>query len=322
LPHAPQFALSVCSARHAAAAVAPHTVSPLAQPHAPAWHVCPVTMQRAPQAPQCEVLTRVSTSQPFAGALSQSAKPGVQLCLQAPDTHEVSCTFGPAVHRLPHAPQLFTSLDPSMHRAALPEPQRSSPPAQPHTPLRHSRPAPHAVPHAPQLFTSVSTLVHTAEAPVPQSSLRPPGMPASHPQRPARHTVPAPHDVPHAPQLPGSACRSTHNMAVPAPQRVRPPVHAMPHAPPLQSCPSGHALLHAPQLFALDCGSTHTAPHKSWRFPADPRGHAQRPMKHACPLGHAVPHAPQFVLLEAVSTQAPPQRVCPAGHAHTPAAQL
>ncbi len=37
--------------------------------------------------------------------------------------------------------------------------------------------------------------------------------------------------------------------------------------------------------------------------------------------GHTVPQAPQFIALDCVSTQVSPQRVVPAGQAHTPAVQ-
>ncbi len=59
----------------------PKPVLHAATAHTPAVHAAVALggLQRAPHAPQCEVLVRVSTSQPFEGSPSQSEKPGLQV---------------------------------------------------------------------------------------------------------------------------------------------------------------------------------------------------------------------------------------------------
>ncbi len=59
----------------------PKFVSQRAMAQVPAMHAAvPLGGVHArPQAPQCEVLVRVSTSQPFEGSPSQSEKPGLQV---------------------------------------------------------------------------------------------------------------------------------------------------------------------------------------------------------------------------------------------------
>ncbi len=54
-----------------------------------------------------------------------------------------------------------------------------------------------------------------------------------------------------------------------------------------------------------------------WHAPATQRAKAP-----GTAPSHATPHAPQLASSRDTSTQAPPQSLCPGGHAHAPATQL
>jgi hypothetical protein len=73
-----------------------------------------------------------------------------------------------------------------------------------------------------------------------------------------------------------------------------------------------------PHAVASLSAFTHWLPHSVM-----PLGHAQMPFVHTPPPGHALVHEPQCRALLPVSTQAPEQFVCPAGHwdVHWPLAQ-
>jgi hypothetical protein len=109
-PQAPQFAGSLAMGRSQPLAALPSQFAkPEAQTtvHAPDWQT-PVALGRVqltPQLPQFEALAATLTSQPFAGAPSQSAKPALQVKLQAPPW-QVDDALARAGHALPHAPQV------------------------------------------------------------------------------------------------------------------------------------------------------------------------------------------------------------------------
>ena len=68
------------------------------------------------------------------------------------------------------------------------------------------------------------------------------------------------------------------------------------------------------QTFALvPMFVAHAAPQRVW-----PTGHIAMPVhiepEHVWPAAHERPQAPQLLALLVVSTQVPPQLVCPAGH--------
>ncbi len=88
--------------------------------HAPATHVAvrPAgAVQTFPQRPHDDESVRVSTSQPFDAAESQSAKPVAQLTTwHAPDAQR-SFALGRA-HTRPHAPQCSVDVDRSVSHPA------------------------------------------------------------------------------------------------------------------------------------------------------------------------------------------------------------
>jgi hypothetical protein len=105
-PQVPQWATLVARSAQAPS----QTVCPAGQfeAHTPALHTRPAA-QRAPQAPQFAALLRVSASQPLAGLLSQSAKPGSQAKPQRPSA-QVGRAFAGAEQAMPHMPQLVSSV--------------------------------------------------------------------------------------------------------------------------------------------------------------------------------------------------------------------
>jgi hypothetical protein len=141
--------------------VSTHAPLQVAKGHASVVHANPPSAaaqrgvaapQRFPQAPQLSALDR-SASQPLAGLMSQSAKPGLQVTPQRPATQTAAPRAG-AGQALPQAPQFITSPWTSTQDS----PQRCSPGAAqvaPHAPPEHTIPAGHARPHAPQLVRSV-----------------------------------------------------------------------------------------------------------------------------------------------------------------------
>ncbi len=131
VPHAPQFPGSTLVTVHAA----PHSVLPVPQlaAHVPAVHTVPPPHTRGipdtEQAPQLALSVFVFTSQPFAGLPSQSAKPA----LHAPIAQVPAAHVAPAFaneQRIPHPPQLFTSVARTfVSQPVLASPSQSANPA-------------------------------------------------------------------------------------------------------------------------------------------------------------------------------------------------
>lgn len=105
VPHAPQFELSVC----VLVQVPPQRMSPgvgqtVAGVQVPAEHVS-VAAQACPHEPQFEAFTRVSTSQPLAAVLSQSANPVSHVPTTQLDPPQLAVAFGTAHTAQAVAPQ-------------------------------------------------------------------------------------------------------------------------------------------------------------------------------------------------------------------------
>ncbi len=145
MPHAPQWALSVCVSRQAPEQLVspePHDTR-----HAPSSQLSPVA-QRTPHAPQWVRSLARSRQAP-----EQSVNPTPQVVLQRPRRH--TC---PKVHAVPQAPQLRGSAVTSVHTSgstgAPPLSPASATPASPaartghawssSAQLRRQRPAAHA----------------------------------------------------------------------------------------------------------------------------------------------------------------------------------
>ncbi len=195
----------------------PHIVSPDAQPvrHVPAEQIC-TDPQAFPQRPQlCELDVR-STSQPFAGFMSQSAKPMLQVpTAQRPAAH-AGIPFA-ITHDVAQAPQCAASVRRStsqpfagfMSQSA--KPSRHAPSVQ--TPIAHDDAAlgsAHTVPHAPQFESLVAVSASQPLAGFMSQSAKP-ALHTPTPQRPATHEAVAfcaVHALAHAPQFAGLALRS------------------------------------------------------------------------------------------------------------------
>jgi hypothetical protein len=114
-PHTPQLAVDVrVSASHPLAAFMSQSPKPVlqARPQRPAAHVADAfapLAQAVPQELQLRASVLSATSQPLAGFVSQSPKPGLQVYPQRPVAH-VRVALITAGHALPHAPQSVTSF--------------------------------------------------------------------------------------------------------------------------------------------------------------------------------------------------------------------
>jgi hypothetical protein len=82
--------------------------APEGQAHVPVWHVMP-PVQACPQVAQLFASLVVSTSQPVAGSLSQSAKPEAHDEIAQFDALQVAVAWA-RVQALPQLPQWLTSL--------------------------------------------------------------------------------------------------------------------------------------------------------------------------------------------------------------------
>jgi hypothetical protein len=178
-----------------------------------------------PQRPQCEVLVRVSASQPLAGLPSQSAKPVRHAPREQVPAAQTAVALG-KVHPLPQRPQLLMSV--ATVEQVIPHSvcmggqmiRQVTPPSA----ATQSWPGPQALPQRPQ-FIAVAVLVHTPAhsalpgghglhippehtSPVWQGrSSAPPSMPASIPTSgvpPSRVTVGMQQRWPTIPQGPAS----------------------------------------------------------------------------------------------------------------------
>jgi len=165
--------------------------------------------QAVPQVPQCEVLARTSVSQPLAGVMSQSPKPGSHAATaQAPATHDGVPLE--TEQRAPQRPQLEASLRVStsqpfsglMSQSAKPSSQ-----VKPHTPAaqlgRVWAGVGHALPHVPQFMMSVMVSISQPLATVmSQSRKAPVQVPTAHvPMSQRGSPLVTAQAVPHAPQL-------------------------------------------------------------------------------------------------------------------------
>jgi hypothetical protein len=308
---------------------APHVV-----PHEPAEQTWPPT-HAVLHAPQLPLSTCVLTSHPLAGFPSQSANP----VAHAPITHvpvaQVVAAFA-KLHRIPHPPQLATSLlfvGVSQPFAAAPS-QSPYPTAQaPITQLLAEQAltatfaSAHAVAHAPQWLTSVVSFAQLPEQFV---------SPAPHvvPHEPEEQTWPPPHAALHAPQLPLSACVFTsHPFAGLPSQSAKPAAHAPITQPPVAQVAAAFAKLHlSPQPPQLPTSVLLVA--VSQPFVAtpsqspNPAAHApttQLLAEHASTAvfgrAHEVAQLPQWLTSVVSSAQLPEQLVSPAPHVvpHAPA---
>jgi hypothetical protein len=285
-PHVPQLAtlVLVLTSQPFAALMSQFAKPALhTSAHAPATHVGAIALGAARQtvlhAPQFITLVRVSTSHPFAGFMSQSAKPALQRTPHAPSAH-VAVALGPAEQTRPHVPQLFTSVVASTHET-IPPPlvQRmlGSGQSKRHIPEAHICPAGHAAPHAPQ-FIALDRV--SASQPLVGSRSQS-AKPAAH--APIPH-VPIVHEAaafigagqarPHAPQFITSVCTSKQlapHMILGAGQSER-------HAPATHTCPAAQAAPHAPQFIGSDCVLVQRPPHDSWPDGQPPASLAASPI--------------------------------------------
>jgi hypothetical protein len=160
----------------------------------PAAHRAPALgkEQAVPHAPQCRVLTRVSTSQPLAALPSQSPKPAAQVMAQAPALHDAA----PFVdgHALPQRPQCAGALRVSTSQPLAGSPSQSAKPglheATPQRPAAHAPTAlggAQAMPQPPQLRASARASTSQPLVGAPSQS----AYPSAHIglQRPAAHTA-------------------------------------------------------------------------------------------------------------------------------------
>jgi hypothetical protein len=164
-PHAPQLLTSeAVLISHPSAACPSQSAKPAlhsAMAHAPAAQTGAALdrLHAFRHAPQLLASRFVSTSHPFAGFASQSAKPALHAKVQAPALHADAAFV--AVHAFPHAPQLLTSAAVLISHPSAACPSQSAKPAlhvaMPHAPAVQEGVAlgvTHAFPHAPQLFAS------------------------------------------------------------------------------------------------------------------------------------------------------------------------
>lgn len=120
------------------------------------------------------------------------------MSVPTPQTHTplTQVSPPPALHVLPHAPQLLLSVFLLTHEVTVPTVQMSgSDPGHEHVPAVQTPPTSHFVPQTPQFAGSLLLFVHE---PLHRSGFVPPQLGA---HAPARHTgLGAAHWTPHDPQ--------------------------------------------------------------------------------------------------------------------------
>ena len=310
-PHPPQCAGLFAVLAQKAAGADPQVARGEAQVvlHAPPEQTEPAAQAR-PQAPQLVLSERVSTSQPSAGLVLQSAKPAVQAVIAHVPAVQADTALA-RTHARPHAPQLVALALRSVSQPLSAAPSQSpKPPAHRTTvqapaaqPLAVTWDSAQTVPHAPQLAGSMAALAQNAPAPAPQVR-RGEAQVAPHP--PPEQTWPARQAVPQAPQLALSVRVSTSQpLAGSRSQSAKPAAQAATtHAPAVQAevaLGRAHTRPHAPQLVASALSSVS---HPSVAAPSQsPKPPAQRTTVHA-PVAQpwaaawasaqTVPHAPQL----------------------------
>jgi hypothetical protein len=218
-----------------------------------AVHTCPAP-HASPQSPQCALLVRTSTSQPFASLPSQLPKPALHAMPHEPPL-QVGVEAGRVGQASPQPPQCATSLRLCSHPFAG-------------LPSQSSKPASHVKPQPPsmQVLVAWAGAVHGLSQPpqwrvlvlvsaqlLPQS-VCPEPHPLAHawpPPSAGAHTgVPPPHPTPHAPQS-SAVVRSVSQVVGSSSQSPSPALHDAPQAPPAHAgAPpvAVHALPHSPQF--------------------------------------------------------------------------
>jgi hypothetical protein len=300
----------------------PSLSSPLQLPK-PALQVMPQSCERQvavplvltharPQAPQW-VTVVMATSQPLAGALSQSAVPAMQLTLdvvQAEPAHTAMLPMGGVGQRLLHAPQwlmspatVLTSQPLASTPSQLAKPAPQAPRVQrPATQLAAALANWQLLPHTPQLVTLVEVLTSQPLTALP-SQLPKPELQAARVHAPAAQPATAlvrVHTVPQALQWLASFWRSRQTPE----QLVVGDAHDAVHMPPEHTVPAPQTLPQAPQL-ALSVWSARQVPvHAVW-----PVGQAQLPAAQAVPPVQVRAQAPQLVLSVWRSRQMPEHTV-------------
>jgi hypothetical protein len=333
-PHAPQLALSAVRFTHVPA----QSVCPEGHTHAPVTHDCPPEHAR-PHAPQFVFVAMRLVSQPFAGFASQLPKPA----LHAPSAHAPAAQAPAALANTqgrPHIPQWFESVakvtsQPLITLASqLPNPaaqtiDTQAPPAQIGTPLTRL----HARPHAPQLRASVLSADSHPFAARPSQSPRPGAQSTPTVHALATHAAVRPagavQTLPHRPQADASERVSVSHPFATTPSQSAKPVRHTPswHVPSTQRSAAfarSHRRPQTPQWsIEVDVAVSHPAsvvqsPRPTMHAVCTHTPPTQRENAPGQEPSHERPQAPQLASSREVSTHAPLQSDCPAGHTQAP----
>ncbi len=239
------------------------------------------TRQAAPQVPQFITSVRVSTSQPFIAARSQSAKPSSQVPTPQVPIAQAAVPWAGAGQAVPQVPQcavlVRTSVSQPVPDIMSQSPKPDSQAATAQAPITHDGvpcEAEHATSHMPQWSALVRRSTSQPFSGLMSQSAKPSSQVKPHTPAPqvARAWAGVGHARPHAPQFERSVrVSASQPLAAIVSQSRKAPVHV----------PTAH-------------------------MPMSQRG---------SPLAtvQAVPHAPQLAALACVSTQPPMQQVCPVG---------
>jgi hypothetical protein len=319
-PHIPQCAAVVARfTSHPSAGLALQSPKPALQTvvQRPTMHVAVAFCARhtLPQTPQLVALVRTSVSQPFAGLLSQSAKPALQLATEHIPPAHAAVALG-RLHARPHIPQLVAVVRVSVSQPLAALPSQSAKPAL-QAPITQ-RPAEHAgvalaaaqvVPQAPQLVAVLVRAVSQPLALLPSQLPKPalqviPHAPIAHVAVPFAGTA---HARPQPPQCAVEVLTFTH-----APlQSVCPVGQLDTHAPAAHTRPPVQALPQRPQCAPLARVSV-SQPLAAFMSQSAKLGRHSEPQRPAAQVarefggtGHALPHAPQLVGSVAVTASQP-----------------
>jgi hypothetical protein len=185
IPHTPQWVRVVRRSTSQPLSIIPSQLPrPESQPamaHTEATHEAapPAAVHTRPQEPQLPVLTRVSTSQPFAASPSQFAKPDVHVKPQPPAVHVVTA-LARMGHALRHVPQWVSELRVSTSQPLVASPSQSAKPVMHdptvQLPAVHEGVAlgvEHALLHAPQCAVLVPRLTSQPSVAVVLQSAKP-----------------------------------------------------------------------------------------------------------------------------------------------------
>ncbi len=287
-----------------------------------------------PQAPQCAVLARVSTSQPLAALPSQLPKPVVQVATAQTDPEHRALALARLQVR-PQPPQWVALVRVSTSQPLDATPSHSAKPAvqvRAHIPVAQAGTAlgapEQAMPQVPQWETLVRVSVSQPLGALPSQSPKP-AVQAAMPQAPAVQAAVAlakKQAPPQRPQCDGLLRVSTSQPLDASPSQFsKPALQAKPQAPAAQVLVAlarvGHAALQAPQwarsLWVLASQPSPAVALQSAKGAVHVPT-AQLPLRHAeAALGTVQrrSQAPQAAVLDWVSTQAPEQQVCAEGQA-------